>query len=756
MTRSRHLLSLGPLLLGVGLLALTMARADLQSIGALTRQLGATLPIILVPSALWHVLRTIAWHQCFDDGQRPSFGRVFRVRLAAEAFSFVTIRGIAGEPLKVVLLDGDVPAAVSAAAVALERIAYMVVTAVIIGISALVAIVTIPLTRTWIQIFAVVAAAAAAMVAASVTLWLRARKSGASTGARPRTGWGSQFLHSLDAQLRHLVRADRGRLQRLAALEAAAYLTMALEVWAVLWVTGTPLGFGAAMAIETFTRAASVASAFIPGNIGALEASNVAVASALHAAGAAAALALARRVRGVLWCVAGFLIYPRPSERASAPRQASSSSASRGRTLALIEDAESDLVVSDHLGGLPVGERILRSARRAGYERVLVWAPRQWWSWERLHSRLGRSLEFTATNDAARWCAHVKRLDRTVPITVVAPGFCPSPSVLEAARDLVAVDPRVLASAPSDSGLLSTGVFRILPEYLSAPASLGTQLAHVARRKTMGRDAALLSLRIANRDELAAAERRLRESIFKPTDGVVGRFNRRLSIPLSVALIRSMRLSAHVMSMLLIVLGLYAGWLFSRGDYLTGVLAALVSLAASILDGCDGELARLQYKESAFGCWLDTFGDYTYYLAIFTGLTIGMVRDTGWAGFWWVGGALLAGSLITFALLIVLRGRITEGRPERLRSTASEHFATTGKSWTRIAKELSTVATRATMPYGIVVLAVFNLLPALLVLAAIGAQVYWISLAIEFRRLLRPRQATRSLNSLIDKARGVS
>jgi phosphatidylglycerophosphate synthase len=742
MTRARRLLSLGPLLLGVGLLALTLFRADLQSIGALTRQLGMFLPVILVPGALWHVLRTIAWHQCFDRDQRPPFGRAWRVRLAAEAFSFVTIRGVAGEPLKVVLLEPHVPAAMSAAAVALERIAYMVVTAVIVGISAIVAMITMPLTRVWIEIFAVVAAAAAAMVGVTIAFWVRAARSGASTGASPQSLWGSQFLRALEAQLRHLVRTDRGRLQRLAALEAAAYLTMALEVWAVLWVTGTPLGFGAAMAIETFTRAASVASAFIPGNVGALEASNVAVAAALHAAGAAAALALARRVRGVLWCVAGFLIYPRPSERESTRRMTSPSSAPRGTTLALIEDAESDLVVSDHLGGLPVGERILRSARRAGYQRVLVWAPRQSLSWERLARRLGRSLDFTATSDAARWCVHLTSLDPASPITVVAPGMCPAPLVLEAARDLAPVDPHVFVTAIADSGLPSTGVFRALPECLSAPAAIATQLTQAARRKSVGRDPAQLSLRISRRDELPAAERRLRESIVKPTDGVLGRFNRRLSIPLSVALIRSTRLNAHVMSVLLIVLGFYAGWLFNRGDYMAGVFAALVSLAASILDGCDGELARLQYKESAFGCWLDTFGDYTYYLAIFTGLTIGMVRYTGWTGFWWVGGALLAGCLITFALLIFLRGRITEGRPERLRSAASEHFAS-GKSWTRIAKELSTVATRATMPYGIVVLAVFDLLPALLILAAVGAQVYWISLAIELRRLLRPQSYVR-------------
>jgi 1L-myo-inositol 1-phosphate cytidylyltransferase / CDP-L-myo-inositol myo-inositolphosphotransferase len=187
---------------------------------------------------------------------------------------------------------------------------------------------------------------------------------------------------------------------------------------------------------------------------------------------------------------------------------------------------------------------------------------------------------------------------------------------------------------------------------------------------------------------------------------------------------------------LLIALGLYAGWLFSIGTYVSGVVAAAFSLAASILDGCDGELARLQYKDSTFGVWVDTLGDYSYYLAIFTGLMIGAVHQTRWPGFWWIGGALISGSLLTFALLILLRRRITRGRPERLRSTAQSHFEHRGRRWTALAAQVSTVATRATMPYGIVAFAIAGALPALLVLAAIGANVYWICLSLELGRLL--------------------
>jgi hypothetical protein len=94
---------------------------------------------------------------------------------------------------------------------------------------------------------------------------------------------------------------------------------------------------------------------------------------------------------------------------------------------------------------------------------------------------------------------------------------------------------------------------------------------------------------------------------------------------------------------------------------------------------------------------------------------------------------------LTFALLILLRWRITEGRPERLRSRTMDHFERMGKRWARVVAQLSTCATRATMPYGILGFAVAGLLPVVVLLATIGAHIYWISLAREFRRLLNDR-----------------
>jgi phosphatidylglycerophosphate synthase len=155
-----------------------------------------------------------------------------------------------------------------------------------------------------------------------------------------------------------------------------------------------------------------------------------------------------------------------------------------------------------------------------------------------------------------------------------------------------------------------------------------------------------------------------------------------------------------------------------------------------VLDGCDGELARLQFKESAFGCWVDTAGDYVYYIAVFAGLTVAAARQTGSRAFWWCGAALSIGVVLTLGLLILLRWRATGGRPERLRTTTAAHFYGTGKRWARIVARLAPCATRATMPYGLLGFAVLGLLPVVVVLATIGANVYWISLALEFRRLV--------------------
>ena len=324
MTRSvPQLVSLAAVAIGVVLFGLTLYYIDLDETVASARRLGLALPLILLPSTCWHLLRTWGWAVAFPEESRPAFTRLFRVRLAADAISFFTVRGIAGEPLKVLLLYDRVAPEITAAAVALERLAFAVIGIVIAALISLVAVMVLSLPPAWKAVFTVL------MVAAVVVLTLAGlvtrRQPGdylgrlvammsRATGRRLDVSRGVRFILDVEQVLLQLIRGDRRRLVTLAVLASVGYLLMTIEVWLVLRTVGEPIGIVETLTVETFARLASVASAGIPANLGALEASNAAVVTALGLGGGGA-LALARRVRTLLWAAAGLALYPRIQER---------------------------------------------------------------------------------------------------------------------------------------------------------------------------------------------------------------------------------------------------------------------------------------------------------------------------------------------------------------------------------------------------------------------------------------------------------
>ena len=306
------------LVLGLVLFAVTLAYVDLPSAVAAIRRLGLAMPIALAFSGLWHLARTWAWAACFPQPRAIGFARLARVRLAAEAFSFLTIRGIAGEPLKVVLLTDAIDPRIATAAVALERLAYMVGTTLIVGAASIVALLAVPLTPIWFRIFRAFAifgggvALITTIVIAGHGTYLQAgvrlfdRKAGTAIG----NGRVARFLAAVERLMLDLVRGSPARLAILAVSTVLAFACMVLEAWVVLRAVGAPITMAGAIAVETFSRVASFASALIPGNIGALEAMSVAAASAVGATAGGAALAVARRIRGLFWAGIGLAVYP--------------------------------------------------------------------------------------------------------------------------------------------------------------------------------------------------------------------------------------------------------------------------------------------------------------------------------------------------------------------------------------------------------------------------------------------------------------
>lgn len=314
-----QLISIVAALVGVALFLTTLYVIDLDETVASISRLGAALPIVLVPGTAWHLLRTWGWSIAFPDEYRPAFTRVFRVRLAADAIGFFTVRGVAGEPLKVVLLYDRVPPEVTTAAVALERLAFAVIAIVVAGMVSLLALAHLTMPSAWDTLFSLLAAGAVIVIASVAFIARRGSEyyGGALIGLLDRiTGRHLErhrivrFILDVERVLLALLRGNRRRLVVLTILPIVGYALMTLEVWLVFWAIGRPMSVTEALTVETFARLASIATAMVPGNIGTLEASNVAVVEALDLAGGGS-LALARRIRSLLWAGLGLALYPR-------------------------------------------------------------------------------------------------------------------------------------------------------------------------------------------------------------------------------------------------------------------------------------------------------------------------------------------------------------------------------------------------------------------------------------------------------------
>jgi 1L-myo-inositol 1-phosphate cytidylyltransferase / CDP-L-myo-inositol myo-inositolphosphotransferase len=120
-------------------------------------------------------------------------------------------------------------------------------------------------------------------------------------------------------------------------------------------------------------------------------------------------------------------------------------------------------------------------------------------------------------------------------------------------------------------------------------------------------------------DDLRQARGLLRRSLTKAADGPVARLlNRPISTRVSMAL-APLRLSPDLVSLAAFLFGLIAAGLLAGG---AGTIGAILVLAASILDGTDGELARLQIRAGPRGAMLDGVLDRLADAAILAGLGV--------------------------------------------------------------------------------------------------------------------------------------
>jgi len=115
--------------------------------------------------------------------------------------------------------------------------------------------------------------------------------------------------------------------------------------------------------------------------------------------------------------------------------------------------------------------------------------------------------------------------------------------------------------------------------------------------------------------------------VSKPQDGFVSRF---LNRPISRRITRFLlKLPVHpdAWTLSIFILPLLCCFFLLRGDYGSIVIGAALFQLYSILDGCDGEIARAKNLESKRGEFLDHFCDFAGSLLFVIALGFGIHRS---------------------------------------------------------------------------------------------------------------------------------
>jgi phosphatidylglycerophosphate synthase len=224
---------------------------------------------------------------------------------------------------------------------------------------------------------------------------------------------------------------------------------------------------------------------------------------------------------------------------------------------------------------------------------------------------------------------------------------------------------------------------------------------------------------VASAADLSRAERHLLRSLVKDTEGFMSRhFERRVSLAVSRRLAGT-RVTPNAMTLASVAIGLAGAVFFLRPTAGSETIGALLFLLHSILDGCDGELARLRFQESRFGGLLDFWGDNVVHAAVFSVMAAGWSRETRAPWPLLLGAAAVLGTLAS-AFFVYRR---TMGKPRQ--GPLYTSVATDGETrLSRVADALS----RRDFIYLVLILSVFGKARWFLALVAVGAPAYFLTL----------------------------
>ena len=234
--------------------------------------------------------------------------------------------------------------------------------------------------------------------------------------------------------------------------------------------------------------------------------------------------------------------------------------------------------------------------------------------------------------------------------------------------------------------------------------------------------------------DVRVAEQRLLRSLVKDTDGFMARHVER---PISLQIVRRLASTAVTPNQITIAsaaIGLFGAPFFLSEFWFWQTVGAFLFLTHSIVDGCDGELARLKFQESRWGGVLDFWGDNVVHIVTFACMAAGWSLSV--AALWplLLGAAAALGNLGSAAFVY--------WRLMRIKDHSGPLFTSVSTTPDNRLARLLDAASRRDFIYLVLILALFGKSNWFLLLAALGAPIFFILLVFLAVRERRPNIST--------------
>jgi uncharacterized protein (TIRG00374 family) len=729
---------------------------------------------VLALTGVSHIARTWAWRLTLEDYKyKISFPRLLGLRLGAEAAGQLGIVGqTVGDSIRVSQLSPEIPTDNALASVTLERGLY-IASGILVLIAGLVAALPMLWHSRVLRLYA--SLSVLVLIAFLLVTLLAVGKRWPVISGSARFLSRVSFLKNWIESRIALIESVENKLLDFHhnaprafwisfSLNLASHCMAVAEVCLVLWLMGVKFGVISALVVEAMTKLVNLVGTINPGNFGTFEGGTMLIGKMLGLTGATGlALGLASRLQAFIWAALGgicLFILTRSSSRGNAEGQggvlditgkntgveaeALSSVAADGKFIVAIFLTEGRTGHGEfkaglsRVGSLPILLRNILAADKLGPSRIIVMVD------PILRPRAQRELRLTGRlPESVQWIeadADVSVLRRVQLIAaqagskrlVILDGATTYHSALlqkakEWSDESIGL---ALTSGEKPVGIYAFNAEAICDLKESYPTQAGTLeglLAPLREMRYVTRIPVAEDLwqRVDTEEDRQSAERKLDRWLVKPTDGIYARLNRRISIPISRQLIK-FPVTANMVTIFTLGVGFASGVFFAFGGYWSTLLGAFLCLWASILDGCDGEVARLKLQESAFGCWLETVCDYLFYLFLFVGMTLGLWRSSGSRMYLVGGGLLLFGAVASFLAIGWQRHRLAAERPEQLlKIFQTQAEARSSNPFLYFGRQTEFIIRRCFFPYALLVFALFNIMNVAFVLGAIGANLVW-------------------------------